>query len=147
MFAESNSTGLGMVIRHSSGGVVPCRIVVHYGLYHAREAKAMCLHEAIAWTKSMELKNVIFETDSKVAIDTINSSKVDLLEFSSLVDLCRSRLNNEKIFHISFARRQINKVIYAFTKVTCFSASPSIWMEMPSFIDNLALDDCNSLPI
>lgn len=93
----------------------------------------------------MNLQIIIFEADSKIVVDAVNSSCLDNTEFRDIITRCRILLNRNASFAVKFSRRQANKAAHSLTvaQVTCSHACPNIWSHVPDFIVNILSEDCN----
>lgn len=89
-------TGLGMCLRDDTGAVRMARTCWHPIKLEVKEGEALGLFEAIQWTISLNLSNVIFEVDSKVVVDNVKSNVLDAIEFGTIIEDCRRLFSLEK---------------------------------------------------
>ncbi|XVE84754.1 hypothetical protein DITRI_Ditri17bG0038000 [Diplodiscus trichospermus] len=93
----------------------------------------------------MGLTCFMFDLDAKQVVDALQNPRIYISEFGSPISSIYSILNNERSFHVSFARRQANKVARALAKATRFRASPTTRLSAPICIEPLILEDCKVL--
>ncbi|XP_073024431.1 uncharacterized protein [Primulina eburnea] len=89
MFHEHQAVGFGAVVRDSTGEFMVSKTSVKYGMCDVKEAEALALFDAIAWTISVELQDIIFETDSLTVLKAITSKNADHTEFGSIISGCQ----------------------------------------------------------
>ncbi|XP_073308286.1 uncharacterized protein [Primulina huaijiensis] len=124
---ERRTTGLEMVLRDFTSSFISARTNALPGLVGIKEAEAMASKEALSWVdEDMGLQEVIFESDSKVVINAINSQSEDDSEFGILISACRVILRQLPSYKICFTRRQANKITHNLARVSCFHARPMI---------------------
>ncbi|XP_075494869.1 uncharacterized protein LOC142532458 [Primulina tabacum] len=112
LFNEQRATGFGTVVRDSTGKFMVSKICVTSGLFDVKEAEALALLDAIQWTSSLELQDVIFEMDSETVVKAIRTRNVDYTEFGSIISGCCQILEAHPSFKIQHARRQANMVAH-----------------------------------
>ncbi|XVF68095.1 hypothetical protein PTKIN_Ptkin10aG0175700 [Pterospermum kingtungense] len=111
------------------------------GIVDSREAEVVSLCHALEWIVSMGYLAVFFETDAKLVVDALPKTEEDIFEFGIVIASCESILNMNRSYHVSFARRQTNKVAHALAKAICSYTIHKIWFLVPEFIATLLLDD------
>ncbi|XP_073042037.1 uncharacterized protein [Primulina eburnea] len=140
---DRRNTGLRMVLRDCTGSFISARINALPGLVEIKEAEAMSFKEALSWVEDMDLQEIIFESDSKVVIDAVNSLRKDDSEFGALISACRVILRQRPSYKVCFTRRQANKVAHNLARLSCFHAHPMIWNLPPDLIIDVLHEDCN----
>ncbi|XP_073275463.1 uncharacterized protein [Primulina huaijiensis] len=110
-----------------------------------KDAEAMAFKEALSWIESMNVQEVIFESDSKIVVEAISSETEDNSEFGAIISECREVIRQKPSFSVCFTRRQANKVAHNLARASCFHARPSIWNTPPDFIIDVLNEDRNSL--
>lgn len=65
-FEATGSTGISCVVRNEFGDFVRARVQRIAATMLPREAEAISLKEALSWTKSLNIKKCVFETDAKM---------------------------------------------------------------------------------
>ncbi|EEF52689.1 conserved hypothetical protein [Ricinus communis] len=81
------------------------------------------------------------EVDAKVVVDSFNNPSLDLYEFGSILDVCRSISHSLINVSVSFAKRQANGVAHALAKAARSYASPNVWHETLEFLRDPLLFD------
>ncbi|XP_073041711.1 uncharacterized protein [Primulina eburnea] len=84
LFKDQQAVGFGAVIRDSAGTFIMSKSCMRNGLPEVKEAEALALIEAIQWTLSLDLQDVIFESDSQTVMNAITSKNVDYTELVRL---------------------------------------------------------------
>ncbi|XP_073029397.1 uncharacterized protein [Primulina eburnea] len=107
-----------------------------------KEAEALALFDAIAWTISLELQDIIFETDSLTVVKAITSKNADHTEFGSIISGCRTLLDGHPSFKIQHVRRQANMVAHTLARNAIAYANPFIMIETPEILCNFISYDC-----
>jgi hypothetical protein len=77
------------------------------------EAESLGLLEGIMVAISNGMQDVMFETDSEVLSNTLNTTSTVTNEFGDLVSHCRSLLLSRNNFEVSYVRRKTNKVVHS----------------------------------
>ncbi|XP_073271465.1 uncharacterized protein [Primulina huaijiensis] len=142
LFNEHQAVGFGFVVRDSAGEFMVSKTSVNYGLFEVKEAEALALLDAIAWTTSLELHDIIFETDSKTVVNAISSKNVDHTEFGSIISSCRKFLDAHPSFKIQHVRRQANMVAHALARAAISYANAFIMIHPPNILCNFISHDC-----
>ncbi|XVF41286.1 hypothetical protein PTKIN_Ptkin01aG0268300 [Pterospermum kingtungense] len=112
------------------------------GLFQIREGEAIGILEALSWVYDLGFQNVLFESDSKVVVDAINSKGEDMSEFGTIIGHCRNLLQRERGFSLHFIKRLANGCAHSFARHSHLYASPHIWSSFPSFLDASLLNFC-----
>lgn len=71
----------------------------------ALECEAIWLLKAMTWICDAGYTNVVFESDVKVVIDTINSSEKTKTEFDSIIGQCQALLHQQTTFSVGFIKQ------------------------------------------
>lgn len=107
IFKWKHLTGSAAVIRDSNDGFMVCKMQKYQGLLEVHEAEVKALLDALTWAISMNLHQVIFETEAKYAVEVVYSKSVDQREFCIIIaDCCSLQL----YYNIQFTYRQVNMV-------------------------------------
>jgi ribonuclease HI len=70
---------------------------------------------------------VIFESDSKLVVDTISSRQAGVSEFSILISHIQYLLRMNNYFEVKYVKRQANKVAHSLARAA-FSMSRRVFM-------------------
>lgn len=54
------------------------------------EGKALALLYALRWVQQLDVPRVVFESDSKVVVNSLKGSRDDFFEFGLLIGECKS---------------------------------------------------------
>lgn len=100
--------------------------------------EAMGLLSALLWVRDLNLVNMDFEIDSKVATDSIYSSSDGVSDFIAIINDCRHFLDTDlSNSDVKFIRRQANGVSHSIAKDAPWHASFQLYLNMPSCISTL----------
>ncbi|XP_073271498.1 uncharacterized protein [Primulina huaijiensis] len=135
LFKEYQAVGFGAVVRDSVGVFMVSKTNVNYGLFEVKEAGVLALLDAIYWTTSLELQDVIFETDSKTVVNAITLENVDYTEFGSITSCCQI-LDAHPSFKIQHVRRQANMMAHSFARAAISYANLFIALHLLDIIYN-----------
>ncbi|XP_073278711.1 uncharacterized protein [Primulina huaijiensis] len=144
LFKEQRAVGFGAVVRDSIGTFMVSRSSMRNGWLEVKEAEALALLEAMQWTSSFELQDVIFESDSKTVVNAITSKNVDYTEFGSIICGCCQLIDAHPSFKIQHVRRQANMVAHTLARAAISLANPFITYHPPAIICNVINHDCGS---
>nr|DAD26250.1 TPA_asm: hypothetical protein HUJ06_027718 [Nelumbo nucifera] len=125
-FTSSNLTRFGIVIRDELGAFVKGCTSTVTGLFVSKEGEVMALIAAIKWVTSMDIQNVVFETDALVVWKALRAPASDLSEFGSLVHECSSLLQQGINFSVACVKRQTNTVTHSLARTSYCSVNPCI---------------------
>ncbi|XVF47134.1 hypothetical protein PTKIN_Ptkin03bG0084800 [Pterospermum kingtungense] len=81
IFADLGAMRHGMILRDDKGEFVLAKSMMSDGIYAVKEGEAIGLFHAIRWVIDLGYDRVIFELDSKLVVDAINSTLMDVSEF------------------------------------------------------------------
>ncbi|KAL8519132.1 hypothetical protein ACS0TY_010174 [Phlomoides rotata] len=76
-FANSNSTGIGMILRDDTGCILLTRTLCFPGKFRAEEVEAIGLFEVLSWIESIGVENVVVEMNVKLVADAVNKGEQD----------------------------------------------------------------------
>jgi hypothetical protein len=90
----------------------------------------------------LNLGPVDFELDSKRVVDSFFSSIADATEFGDIIKNCKSYFCNfYNHSSVEFIRRQANEVSHNLAKVTLFSASSQVLVDIQHCIEYILLNE------
>jgi ribonuclease HI len=121
---HNNTVGYGMCFRNSVGHFLMGKSAHLHSSISVLEAEAIALLAAINTAISLGYHNVMFETDSKLLADAINSSSSFNNELGDLLVQCRGLLATNFDFVVSFIRRQANRVAHSIARASLCHPSP-----------------------
>lgn len=107
------------------------------------EAESLGLLEAIKVAISNDMRDVMFETDSKVLSDALHTTSTLANEFGDLVSHCISLLVSRNDFVVSYVRRQANKVAHSIARASLSNPSPHIFRDVPTTLYSLIMNEMN----
>lgn len=99
----------------------------------------------VDWVRGLGLHHVIFETDSKLLVDDFSSPKLNISEFSTLVDQCRYLLLHLDDFSMVFSCRETNMVTHTLAHSSISFPSANVWFSSPNFMLRHLVKDSNGL--
>lgn len=89
------------------------------------------------------MHEVLFETDSKTLVDVIKSNATPQNKFGDLIIHCRSFLNSNLDFVVSYIRRQINKVTHNIARASLSHPNPYAFYHVTTTLYSMILDEMN----
>jgi len=129
---------VGVCIRDEDGCFVRAKTMWLTPLCSVDIGEVLGLHHAIRWVHELQLKNVDFEVDSKLAADYFNRGNGDITEFGVIMDCnmhyCSFYLPNS---HVEFSKRQANGVAHKLAKTSLSESSFRIFDYVPTCINDL----------
>jgi ribonuclease HI len=141
LFNNSSITGYGICIRDSARQLVlGLSNFSHYSSSPA-EAEALGLLEAIKFSIDSGMNLVIFESDSKIVIDVVNSDSVPQNELGDIVHRCKDLLATHNGYVVRHVRRQANKVAHTIARAALSYPSPHIFSDVPDYLYSLLLNE------
>lgn len=146
-FAEETSTGIGLVLRDSSGSFIQARTKLVPGCVDVDVGEAWGFMEAISWAKSMGLENVVIEGDAKRATDAIHRGATSNSVFGDYIRECKHLLVDSHSFSIVHVNREANGLAHEFARTSILYGSSHCWTDPPEFVAGLpnTLCLCNNM--
>jgi ribonuclease HI len=139
---QSNRVGLGMCIRDDEGRFVIAKTMWISPLCNVSLGEALGLFHAINWVRELQLERVDFALDSKIVVDYFNKGGNDMTEFGDVLKECKSRFNLYfQNSSVEFNRRQANAVAHALARVAPSLASSNIFVDVPTCIQYLVMNE------
>ncbi|PNX84959.1 cytochrome p450 [Trifolium pratense] len=105
-----SKTSAGWCVRDFMGHFVVAGTSWKHGNLSVIEEEAEALIAAIQEIANRGFTNVVFETDSKNVVDSINQNRVGVSEFSSLISKIKCLLSLHSSFKVNLIKRQGNMV-------------------------------------
>jgi ribonuclease HI len=142
-FSDSlNRTGVGMCIRDSEGTFVLAKTLNFSPLCSVHLGEAMGLFYALQWLRDLGLDHVVVALDSKIVTDAFHHQRPDVTEFGHVMSAARSLFTSSfPNSRVEFNRRQANEVAHALARVALFSASPTIFTDVPHCIEHIIINE------
>jgi len=133
--------GFGMCFRDFKGNLLLGKSDFYHSSTTILEAESLGLLDAIKVAISNGMHVVLFETDSKILSDAINSNFTPSNEFGDLVVQCRSLLLDRPDFAVSYIRRQANGVAHSIARASLSNPSPHILHHVMPTLYSLILNE------
>jgi hypothetical protein len=131
-----------MCIRDTEGTFVLAKTLNFSPKYSVPLGEAMRLLYALQWLRDMAMDNVDFALDSKTVTNAFHKHSPDVTEFGQVLSTARrlftTFFTNSRV---EFNRRQANEVAHALARVAPFSASPTIYIDVPHCIEQLIINE------
>ena len=112
------------------------------------EAEAIGFLESLKMAISKDLRNVAFETDSKLLVDLLGNINPPLNEIGDFrnVKLSYFILSNPD-YVVSFVRRQANSVAHNIARAALSNPSPHVFYNVPTSLYSICKWNAVSLPL
>ncbi|XP_074374534.1 uncharacterized protein LOC141714940 [Apium graveolens] len=131
---NSQQVGVGCIIRDEGGNFLRARSTVLPGRLQPREAEALSLKEAFAWTKEWMNSKCIFEYDAKLLVDAVNSGQGNTY-FHAMVEDCIDILKYFDEVLVCFSFRSANMVAHELARAAYSMSGSMEWTcTAPDFI-------------
>jgi hypothetical protein len=142
-FSDSlNRTGIGMCIRDAEGTFVLAKTLNFSPKCSVPLGEALGLLYVFQWLRDLGLDYIDFASDSKMVIDTFHHQRPDVTEFGQVMSTTRSFFTSSFTnSRVEFNRRQANEVAHALARVAPFSASPTIYIDVPHCIEHIIINE------
>lgn len=138
---ETNSTGIGNVIRNEAGEFQRARNQKIIASLLFREAEAVSLKEALSWIKNLGFKKCIFESDATVLVDACQGDRGRSYFYSIVLD-CIELFKHFDDVQIEFVYRSANGVAHMLVRAACSMSDIQEWAKIaPEFISDALIVD------
>lgn len=107
----------------------------------AQEAEAMGIWQAILWLGSLKPLYVSIELDCLPLVNGVREGLNTKTEFVLLNSRCSNLLKQFNCYHVSFIRRQANRVAHTLARASRFYACSVIFDLIPTCIDSLVINE------
>jgi ribonuclease HI len=143
LFNNNTITGLGICVRDSSRALLFGFLKYSYFNSFPSEAESLGLFEAINIAINRHMTSVIFESDCRLLVDTIDSNSTPHNEFGDIISRCKDLLSSRNNFIVSYVRRQANKVVRNIVRASLSHHNPHIFHDVPSCLYLLLFNEMN----
>jgi ribonuclease HI len=136
---EKGWMGYGAVVRDEHGLVVAAQCMTVWGRLDPTLAEAGAALKAILFSRSLGLRQVIFEGDTKTVVDGVNLLQDDWSSTGMLLEDIRTELKTIPSWRMRFVRREENKAAHALAKAATKEFHNQQWMcATPEYISEIA---------
>ncbi|KAM6557292.1 hypothetical protein CsatB_004311 [Cannabis sativa] len=137
-----NKIGVGIIIRNSSGQVVAAYSKPLTGRLKPQEMEAKALLMGINWAARCNLSVNLFESDSLILVNSINSNSNAISSFGDLVLDIKNRLSYLSYVCVSHVKRDANQAAHGLAKHALELDDDCMWFEeIPSTIFSVVVND------
>ena len=139
---KTERAGWGMIARDCLGNALGAWAVPNTSCSSAKQEEALALRSAMLMAKQQGWRRVVFESDCKQLIDSINKGDGDTVIATILLDIVSLKSNfYDSCF--SFTRRMNNSVSHSLAKLTLSLDGPAEWkFVFPAWLLELLQADC-----
>jgi len=142
-FNGNSIMGYSMCFRDSTGLFLLGKSDYFASSTTVLKVESLGLLEAIKAANSNDMRDVMFETDSKVLFDALHTTSTLANEFGDLVSHCRSLLLSRNDFVVSYVRRQANKVAHSIARASLSNPSPNIFCDVLTTLYPFIMNEMN----
>jgi ribonuclease HI len=142
-FDNDGATGWGWCVRDHRGRFLLAGTNLIHAQLNTLEGEAMAIKEAMHELMLRGYSNVIFESDSKIAVDAISSRHVGISDFSVIISDIKSLLVANSNFEVKFVKQQANTVAHSLARAAYSMTSRSIFQTVPRCIVNYLMNEMN----
>ena len=132
LFGESNSVGIGVVIRNPNGGVMAALSKKIVKPQAAELVEILATRRAVLFSREMSFYNSVFEGDLSNVIKLLQDRNVSHSQGGHILKDILSHLNSFQDCSFSHIGRQGNAVAYALAQRARLSCPLEIWMKSVS---------------
>lgn len=130
-----------MVIRNYKGEFIAGKTVKIVGEVSVFEAEVRGLLEAFLWLQSLDLQNVVVESDSLLSVNAVKNEVKYVFEVGPMLEECQSILKARSNISVSIVKKQANKVADLIARAPCMVNSFSVFLYPPDFVlETLSFD-------
>jgi len=140
-FTTKKTVSMGACLRDEKGTFVAALTTYCEAVMTVAEGEAWGLYQGIQWISSLGYHNVIFELDCKMVVDDVHNSKMNLSEYGSIIQNCRTLLDHYNDFVVVFTRRQANGSAHALAREALSHASRSTFDVIPFCIATIIMNE------
>ncbi|XP_031090941.1 uncharacterized protein LOC115995932 [Ipomoea triloba] len=137
-FDEGNNVmGLGWVLRDDDGRFLAAKRMCVLGKYEVKEAKAVCVREALSWMKGTSIGDVDAETDLQLVYYALCSDSFNSV-FGFIIDDVKDVASMIDGVDFYFVKRSTNRASHTVAREVVSMSSCGQWFDDPP----LYLVDC-----
>ena len=129
IFKESNTRGIGVVIRDNNGMVIATLSQKVYGTHTVEIIEALAARRAIHFAKEVGVADVEFEGDAKTVIHNLSSNDSIYTPYGLVLKDAKVMLQEIQRFSLSHTRRSGNSIAHALARRASECNSVLVWME------------------
>ena len=129
IFAKSNQSGVGVIVRNEDGNVVAamCRkLDLPLGVL---ETEAKALEMGVAFAEEVGLRDVVFEADSQVLINAIHGTGEAASSVQNIIQGVLRRAQGFRTFDFLHTKRQGNAPAHLLAHQAQKVESLAVWLE------------------
>jgi ribonuclease HI len=148
IFRESNTGGLGVVIRDKTGMVIATLSQKVTGNHTAEMIEALAARRAIRFAMEVGVTNAEFEGDAETVIRDLYRTAPIYTPYGLVIEDAKVLLAEIQNFSLSHTRRSGNSVAHALARRASKCHSYLVWMEeVPPDINHVLLNDLSALAV
>lgn len=141
IFEGNGSVGISSVIRNEAGEFICARVKKVGVSIQPREAEALSLKEALSWTKSLNFRKCVFETDAKLLADACRGVQ-GCSFFHTIVLDCIDEFKHFDDVLLTFVHRFANSVAHTLARAAHSVSGFQEWFDVaPKFILDVLIFD------
>uniref|UniRef100_A0A2N9GD20 RNase H type-1 domain-containing protein n=1 Tax=Fagus sylvatica TaxID=28930 RepID=A0A2N9GD20_FAGSY len=142
IFKDSNSGGIGVVIRDNTGLVIATLSQKVYSTHTAEMIEALAARRAIIFAKEVGIDDVEVEGDAETVMRDLSSSAPLHTPYGLVLEDTKVLIQEFQCVTLSHTRRSGNSVAHALTRRASDCNSFLVWMEeVPPDITHVLLND------
>jgi hypothetical protein len=123
LFTTEKKVSMRVCLRDEKGTFVAAMTIYCEDVMTIAEGEAWGLYQDIQWISSLGYHRVIFELDCKMVVEDVHNSKINLFEYGSIIQNCRTLFDHYNDFVIVFTRSQANGSAHALARAALSLAS------------------------
>jgi len=104
------------------------------------KAETMTLYEAIKFAIDREMSSLIFESDCKFVLESVNASLALQNEIGDIVSSCKDLLSTCNSYVVKHIRRQTNMTARTISRASLSLPNPYIFHDVPSYLYPLIIN-------
>uniref|UniRef100_A0A2N9GPD6 Uncharacterized protein n=1 Tax=Fagus sylvatica TaxID=28930 RepID=A0A2N9GPD6_FAGSY len=146
IFKDSNSGGIGVVIRDNTGQVIATLSQKVFGTHTVEMIEALAARRAIIFAREVGIDNVEVEGDAENIIKDLSSNDPLHTPYGLVIEDAKALIQDLQQFSLSHTRRSGNSVAHALARRASGCNSFSVWLEeVPPDITHVLMSDLLAL--